>query len=313
VLFRSRKYWRLIPILRPILKLFNWVSTSTERIHIVCDAGAVKSTLKAIERHLTQPQILAPAMHFLTRAAAQYPPATDYLLRKRAVPTVIEAMKSLYAHEDLQLEGLKMLQALSRYEEGWRQISDMKGGWQSITQGVSKGDELLHELEGAFHNPGWCIGETPFLPDTDKKKLIAAQVAAQNSLSSQNIQWTSNALKIFTGRGLKDQKLSINIEFDVAYFDLIESLDLLPKPGEDLPDWYIRLNVYEKENSITIEDMVRTVLDMKKRESKEREMATKAAENGEHVKPLFVKGKRVTTKALDEADRGIDEELDGII
>jgi len=252
-------------------------------------------------------------MHFLTRAAADYEPATEYLLKKNAIPIVINAMKSLYAHEGLQLEGLKMLQALSKHETGWSQISNTKGGWQSITQGVSKGDELLHELPGDFHNPGWCIGDTPHLPELEKKKLIAAQVSAQNSLVNRTVDWTPNSLQLYMGQGLKDQKLAINVEYHEKYFELLTSLELLPQPGEEKEEWFTRLNKYEIENVITIEDMVNTVIDMQKREVKEKAILKKNLEEGEYVKPLFVKGKRVTTKGLDEADRGIGEELEGIL
>ena len=36
----------------------------------------------------------------------------------------------------LQLEGLKMIQTLSKTAEGWKQISDTRGGWQALTQGM---------------------------------------------------------------------------------------------------------------------------------------------------------------------------------
>jgi hypothetical protein len=48
-----------------------------------------------------------------------------------------------------------MSQMMARTTEGWKQISDIKGGWQAICQGTTGGDALVHELPGELHNPGW--------------------------------------------------------------------------------------------------------------------------------------------------------------
>lgn len=55
--------------------------------------------------------------------------------------------------------------------QGWKQITETRGGWQSLCQGTTLGDALVHELPGHFNNPGWCIGDTPYLPMTEKQKL----------------------------------------------------------------------------------------------------------------------------------------------
>jgi hypothetical protein len=50
--------------------------------------------------------------------------------------------------------GLKLLQIISRTSEGWKQISAVNAGWQSIVAGTTQGDALVHNLPGAFNNPG---------------------------------------------------------------------------------------------------------------------------------------------------------------
>lgn len=50
--------------------------------------------------------------------------------------------------------GLKLLQTISRTSEGWKQISAVHAGWQSITAGTVRGDALVHDLPGEFNNPG---------------------------------------------------------------------------------------------------------------------------------------------------------------
>ena len=63
--------------------------------------------------------------------------------------------------------------------------------------------------------------------------------------------------------------LASTIEFNEAHFELLKTLDLLPKnPGEDRGVWFNRLAAYEKENELQIEDMVRVILDMKKKDEK---------------------------------------------
>ena len=308
-----RKYWRVPAILRSILKLFNWVTNTPQRMVAVYNAGAVRTTLKIMERHITNPDVLAPAMHFLTRAAASHPPASDYLLRKRAIPTVIGAMKALFSSEQLQLEALKMLQALSQHEDGWNQISEVKGGWQIICQGTAVGDALVHDLAGDFHNPGWCIGDTPHLPELERLKLIAAKAAASKSAST-NTTWTSITLRLFMGQNTKVQKLAINNEFHDAYFNLVRSLELLPIAGEEREQWYKRIIEYEKLNELTLEEMVNTILELRRKEEKQAALAAKGLEDdSEYVKPVYVMGKRITTRMLEENDQNAAMELEGIV
>jgi len=315
VILYCRMYWRVPRILRSALKLFNWVTDIQERMEAVYHAGAVRTTLKVMERHLSNPDVLAPGMHFLTRAAAAYSPASMYMIKKEAIPVVIGALKALYSSERLQLEGLKMLQALSRYEDGWRQISQTKGGWQVICQGTIIGDSLVHELQGDFHNPGWAIGDTPHLPLTEQSKLAAAKVNASLRQESSSSSWSLNQLRAYMGLGTAAQTLAINREFQEAHFELLCTLELLPYPKEEREDWYKRLSEFEKLNELTLEEMSRTILSLKKKEAKEAQLAASRAqdEEEEYIKPVFVMGKRITTKLLEENDLDAANELKGIV
>ena len=111
------------------------------------------------------------------------------------------------------------------------------------------------------------------------------------------------------------------VEYNEAHFELLRTLDLLPKnPGEDRGVWFNRIAAYEKENELKIEDMVRAVLDMKKKDHKrlEREALIKqglldeedeTAGNlgGEKVKPVYVNGQRITMQAMAENDAAANE------
>jgi len=45
------------------------------------------------------------------------------------------------------------------------------------------------------------------------------------------------------------------------FHELLTTLDLLPHHGEDKETWFKRLNTYDTESEIKIEEMVNTLLD----------------------------------------------------
>jgi hypothetical protein len=47
-----------------------------------------------MERHQTSVDVLAPAMHFLTRAASMVSSSTDLILEKKAIPLVSESAEA---------------------------------------------------------------------------------------------------------------------------------------------------------------------------------------------------------------------------
>ena len=308
-----QKYSRNAHIVRAVLKAFNWVSSTDERVIHMYEIGAARTVLKCMERHMNNPLVLAPSMLFLTRVSSLYPPALDYLVRKRAVPLVIGSLRALYSEEVIQLEALKMLQALSKSPEGWKQISDTRGGWQSICQGTTQGNALIHDLKGSLHNPGWCIGETPHLPLVERSKLAAAKATAAKGTVVPKGAWTAHSLRQFMGLSMKPQKLSVNVDEHHVKFSLIESLELLPTSGECREDWFIRIKQYEKDNNISLDDMMVTIMDMARKEAREEKLAQRAEVSGEYIKPVYVMGTRISTKALEEADINVTAALHGVV
>lgn len=75
--------------------------------------------------------------HSMYRACI-YTSSIDKILKKKAIAMIIQSLRAVYDDEELQIEGLKMLQILSKTKEGYRQISETQGGWQSMCQvGIS--------------------------------------------------------------------------------------------------------------------------------------------------------------------------------
>jgi hypothetical protein len=307
-----KKYSRNHIIIRNIMKLLNWVTSTDDRLVSMYEIGGAKTVLKCMERHMERGEVLAPALLFLTRLSKVLPEALDYLIHKKAVSTVIKALRTLYDQEIIQLEALRMLKTLSQSPEGWKQISDTRGGWQSICQGTTQGNALVHDLKGSMHNPGWAVGDTHNMPKVDRMKIMAAKAAASKGLQQSTVSWTSHALKQYMGQSMKPQTLGINVDFHEAYFDLIKTLELLPKSGEEKEYWFIRIHEYERENLITIDEMVETVLKMKKRESIDAKNALLAENNAEYIKPVYVMGMKISTKALEENDIDITAQLNSL-
>lgn len=320
-----KRYSRKAVILRPILKIFNWVTTNVTRMAILYDHKAVVTTLKCMQRHIANGEVLAPGMLFLTRAAAMHPDALRKLLELRAVPVIIGALRALFNNEVLQLEGLKLIQQLSQTSEGWKQIQETRGGWQSICQGTTLGNALIHDLPGYFHNPGWSIGDTPNMSILDRSMLEAQKALELRSKTHEASSfWNPHTLREFMGISHgKHMTLAINTEYHATYFQLLQTLDLLPTAEETKEDWFQRINKYEKENEIRVEDMVLTMLSLKSKElerQKEEGKKKKLAAMGmggtnedEYVKPVYVMGEQVTTASLEKKDIAIAEQLEGVL
>jgi hypothetical protein len=233
-----------------------------------------------------------------------------------------------------------MLQTLSRTSEGWRQISGTQGGWQSICQGTVLGDALVHDLKGELNNPGWCIGDTPYLSILEKNKLLMARAAQSKLREAPKAAWTAHSLKEFMGFSMKGKVLKINTEYDEMYFELLTKLDLLPEAVEEKERWFQRIVEYERENLIRLDDMVQAALELRKKEEiKQRsrvERVDEGDEEGEEkegkigyvgddddndgvvvktasLKPVYVMGQQVTTRMLQERDMDAQEQLEGVV
>ena len=303
-------------ILRSCLKTFNWVATTPERIVEICQSGVVTMILRILNKHVSDGDVVAPAMLFLTRASEQYPPALEIVLHKKAVHLIIKALQALYANEVLQLAGLKMLQTLSKTQEGWKQITDTKGGWQSICQGTALGDSLVHDLPGALHNPGWAIGDTPHLQVTDRIKILNAKTMQVRLGAAPKAAWTSHSLRDYMGIGVTKSKLAVNNEQHDTYFELLSTLELLPEPGEEREHWFQRLKAYEADNSIQLDDMCAAVLEIRKKEAidlkREEKNAAGAVEEESNGKQVFVRGTKITTAFLSTTELTLNELMNGV-
>ena len=173
------------------------------------------------------------------------------------------------------------------------------------------GNALIYELEGALNNPGWAIGDTPNLPPVDRNKQLAAKMAASKMAAAPKAAWTSHSLRQFMGLSMKKQTLGVNNESHEVYFELLYSLDLMPIDSEEKEDFFLRLKDYQKENGISIDEMVETVIEMRKNELSKslKEEKKRRKEVKDYVKPVYVMGKLISTKALEENDTRMMDEL----
>lgn len=225
-----KKYVKEVSIVRSVLKLYNWVTTSQSRMELLCDMGCIGVTMRCMHAHPNRAEVLAPGMFFLTRAGEAYPPALEYMLEKQAVPLVISALRALHSEDLLQLKAHQLIHTLSKSEDGWKQIEQTKGGWQLLCQDSDSSNTIIHSLPGDFQNPGWCIGETPFMTTVDEKKLSQYAGSTDTNITAikQVESWTVRALQDYMGVGVGAQTLDVNLDKFVTYYDLLTSLDLLP-------------------------------------------------------------------------------------
>ena len=312
----AKKFMNQPRFLRSLLRMCNWATTSKERLLILFKLKVLTFALSCMKRHVRVPDVTGPAIILIQRAVVMIPEALEEVLRLNIPGTMVEAMKMLIGENDVQLQALKLLKTISMTSEGWKQIESVRGGWQSITSGTLMGDALVHDLPGGFQNPGWSIGETPYLPMMERMKLEAAEQAKNSLQIAPKAAWTQFALREYMGLSTTGQTLAINTEYHELFFELLKTLDLLPFPGEDREDWFIRTRGFEKENGVSIEDMVATVQEMRRREAITKKLnAQNLASTGGmdevfgSIKEIYVGGQRITTEYLDKNDQDLAETL----
>lgn len=118
----AKKHWKRASLVRAVLKAFSWVSTSAERMDEICRLGAIELAVELMKRHPCDPVVLAPSVGFLTRAAGTLEWCMNHILEQRLIPLIITSLRALHNEEELQLEGLKILQTLSTNPEGYKQV-----------------------------------------------------------------------------------------------------------------------------------------------------------------------------------------------
>jgi hypothetical protein len=309
-----KRFSRAPDLARPAVKTFNWVSDHPFRMRGVLEMGCLEAVVQLIKRHASNARVLGPALHFLTRASRTDKDVLEYLLKQNMVDSIVAVTSLLYDNDALQLEALKLVQQLAKSDEGYNQITRSRGAWQSLCAGTSKGSVLVHDLPGALHNPGWTIGETKHLTVYDRAKLAAAKQHARRTRPPPKSLWTPASLKAFMGLGNKAMKLEINNEKHDAFFQLMTKLGLLPKPGEEREEWFIRLKEYEREGQVLLDDMAETMLNLQKRQVKEAKMAAEhRGEDGEHIKPLYLVGQKYDSVAQVENDQDIMAQFEEIV
>lgn len=317
----AKRFRNQVSLLSSILRTFFWVMTDEKRIKTLFQFKIIQLAIKSMNLHRRQRDIFIPALMILKKIILTLPDAMVQLLKSNIVPLIIEGMQIIYDDQEVQLEALKLLKAISLTSEGWKQISEVKGGWQSITQGTLFGDSLVHELKGHFHNPGWSIGDTPNLPELEKRKLVAAENSKNSLENAPKVTWTASSLREYMGLSMSGQTLAINTDHHNIYFELLTTLDLLPQLDEQREYWFQRVRKFEKENDVMVEDMVGTVMEMRKREAiRKKQLAQSIAmmKNGGDeelgsLKELYVNGELVTMEKLQEKDADINETLLGIL
>lgn len=289
-------------IVHDVLRYCNWASPRLEDLRRLFSFGALGLCIKCMSRHRGDALVLRPGMHFLCRSCSVLPAALAYVLKKRCVSLIVHASLVLAADEEFLEQALKLVREISQTQEGWAQLEEIPGGWQALCFGSVEGNALVHDLEGSFHNAGWCLGDSRFLPTKEQQSLHEAAIAGARSRTRVN--WSLRTLRDYMKTSASQQQLEINLERDQAHFELLSSLDLLPEADELRQDWYIRLFKYEKANGVALEDMVSTMLEIRR-----RERGDGAAGEQEYVKPIFVSGELVTAEGLDLQDVTAEDKL----
>lgn len=298
-----------------ILRLVNWIATTSSRLMLMFEMEALQYSVRCMRKYRRFPQVQAPAIVFLQRLVFSIPSAMELALRLQVIPLVVDAMKILHADQIVQLEALKLISALAKTSEGFQQLSNIPAGWQLVTQGTLKGNELVHDLPGPLNNPGWALGDTPHLPVLEKMKLGAAKLSQTSLQQAPKASWTAVSLRQFMGLSMSGQTLAINTEESTVYFELMNTLDLLPVSGEEKEDWFSRLRKFEKDSEVSIDEMVVTVQEMRYRENLRKKMQSQGVSSADEeaeasVKPIYVHGKRVTAESLQANDVGLEETME---
>lgn len=316
--FASKKFMRHISILRSVVTLCNWLAIDVSTMRILFKLRVIAFVTRVMRQHPQQGSLLVPAINLLARLVAHVPEAMQQVLHLQVAAHVVSSLRVLYDDRDVTLTALKLLQALSRTSEGFAQLNSIQNAWQVMSQGTLQGDALVHRLPGAFENPGWALGDTPYLPELDRQKLKAKANLINSLQVAPSKDWTVTSLREYMGLSMEGKTLAINNERHNVFFELIVTLDLLPHAGEEKEYWFQRLREFEHDNSLQIEEMVLTILEMKRRDQVNREFAKAglrhdSSGSGEDylgsVKPMVVHGQVITTQVLEEQDMSLDEAL----
>lgn len=320
LLILARKFLRHQPpyFLNSLLKIFHWMCTDVDRAKFLLDLKVLRYCYKIVKAHPRHRLVLIPAIALFRKIILLIPATLEWMLENNIAAMIISSLEVVYDNEEIQLEALKLLQIISMTSKGWQQISSIKGAWQRICQGTEKGDSLVHDLAGDFQNPGWVLSETPYLPLLERLKLSAYENQKTSLELKPKAAWTSASLRQYMGLSMTGQSLAINTEFQELFFQLLTTLDMLPKEEEQREHWFIRVRNFEKENEVKLEEMVHTVQEMRRRDAIQKKLAAQRLQvggsgpgdsdfTGMTVKEIFVAGKKIDGKFLAENDIDLEE------
>jgi hypothetical protein len=318
LLIMAKKYMHTYPtLINSVLRICLWFCVSVTNTQYLLEQKAIPYLIKFMKLHLRDRLVLIPAIALLRKFILVIPSTIDTILKHNIVSLVIKALEIIYDNEEIQLEALKFIQIISMTSKGWDQISSMKAAWQKICSGTEKGNVLVHDLPGAFQNPGWVLSETPHLTLLEKLKLTAGENTKTSLDMIIRTNWTSNALREYMGLSMEGQKLAINTEYHDIFFNLLVTLDLLPREEEIRSNWYIRVRTFEKDNDVKVEEMCYTIQEMRRREAIQKKMMAQSQvyvsnETGTEFtaitrKEVYVKGVKIDEKYLQENDMNLNE------
>ena len=146
-----------------------------------------------------------------------------------------------------------------------------------------------------------------------------AEITEKSLSGLANNNWTSRSLLEFMGSSSTVRTLSTTVEKNEIYFELIKSLDLLPRVGEDKIGWFSRRGIFEKENELLIDDMVLAMIEIKKKDkmndynngnnkkSDNKPNIGKGSALNDVFKPVFVNGIQVDLDLMGDSDVALDE------
>jgi hypothetical protein len=129
------RFYKISSILRSVIKILNWISTNQSRIEYIVNQRAIQLSIKCIQKHSKNNELILPCLTLLLKCAPVYPFALGVIIKKNFVVDLISILQLAYYDDAIQIHAIKLIQIVAKTSVGWKQISDVKNGWQIICQG----------------------------------------------------------------------------------------------------------------------------------------------------------------------------------
>lgn len=188
-------------------------------------------------------------------------------------------------------------------------------------------EKIKNDSDFSMYNTGWTIAEGQNLSQMDRNKIQALKneetsiTLHQTLMNTSSINWNSESLTDFMGINKGTRKLDINKEYNIIFYEVVVSLNLLPVENEDRDHWFVRIKKYEDANEVRIDEMVQTIQEIKNREKYQKLLQKsnqKKTASGEIIslgtlKDLYVNGEKMSVDKLVASDVDVKEALKGIL